>query len=75
MRLGVIHVSLSSIFNNLGRCADTDIDVAPTVVGSHMSLLRPLVPRAPGERRNGKPGEVCFQTHVLLVFADNLPAM
>ena len=32
---------------------------APTVVGSHMSLLRPLVPRASGERRNGKPGEQC----------------
>ena len=32
---------------------------APTVVGSHMSLLRPLVPRAPGDRVNGKPGERC----------------
>ena len=32
---------------------------APTVVGSHMSLLRPLVPRAPGDRVNGKSGERC----------------
>lgn len=31
---------------------------APTVVGSHMSLLRPATPRLPGDRRNGKPGEV-----------------
>ena len=42
-----------------------DIDVrilisiaAPTVVGSHMSLLRPATPRLPGDRRTGKPGEV-----------------
>lgn len=31
---------------------------APTVVGSHMSLLRPTTPRLSGDRRNGKPGEV-----------------
>ena len=31
---------------------------APTVVGSHMSLLRPTTPRVAGERRVGKPGEV-----------------
>ena len=33
-------------------------EAAPTVVGSHMSLLRPLVPRMSTERRKGKPGEV-----------------
>ena len=33
---------------------------APTVVGSHMSLLRPTTPRLSGDRRNGKPGEVNF---------------
>lgn len=33
---------------------------APTVVGSHMSLLRPTTPRLSGDRRNGKPGEVSF---------------
>ena len=32
---------------------------APTVVGSHMSLLRPLVPRMSTDRRKGKPGERC----------------
>ena len=32
---------------------------APTVVGSHMSLLRPATPRIPSDRRNGKPGEIC----------------
>ncbi|KAL8737258.1 MAG: hypothetical protein Q9181_001844 [Wetmoreana brouardii] len=34
---------------------------APTVVGSHMSLLRPTTPRAPIQRYNinGKAGEVC----------------
>ena len=32
---------------------------APTVVGSHMSLLRPLVPRMSADRRKGKPGERC----------------
>ena len=34
-------------------------EAAPTVVGSHMSLLRPLVPRMSIERRKGKPGESC----------------
>ncbi|MCJ1475760.1 hypothetical protein MMC13_004424 [Lambiella insularis] len=34
-------------------------EAAPTVVGSHMSLLRPLVPRMAAERRKGKPGELC----------------
>lgn len=34
------------------------VDVAPTVVGSHMSLLRPTTPRLTADRRNGKPGEV-----------------
>lgn len=33
-------------------------NTAPTVVGSHMSLLRPTTPRLSGDRRNGKPGEV-----------------
>lgn len=34
---------------------------APTVVGSHMSLLRPTTPRAPVQRynANGKTGEIC----------------
>ncbi|KAL8664558.1 MAG: hypothetical protein Q9202_002967 [Teloschistes flavicans] len=34
---------------------------APTVVGSHMSMLRPTPPRAPAQRYNinGKVGEVC----------------
>jgi histone demethylase JARID1 len=32
---------------------------APTVVGSHMSLMRPLVPRISADRRKGKPGESC----------------
>ena len=34
---------------------------APTVVGSHMSLLRPTTPRPPPQRYNinGKTGEVC----------------
>ncbi|KAL8711456.1 MAG: hypothetical protein Q9220_004114 [cf. Caloplaca sp. 1 TL-2023] len=34
---------------------------APTVVGSHMSLLRPSTPRAPVQRYNvnGRSGEVC----------------
>ena len=35
---------------------------APTVVGSHMSLLRPTTPKLSGDRRNGKPGEVSFPT-------------
>ena len=37
---------------------------APTVVGSHMSLLRPTTPRLSGDRRNGKPGEVSFPAHL-----------
>ena len=36
---------------------------APTVVGSHMSLLRPTTPRLSGDRRNGKPGEVSFPAY------------
>ncbi|KAL8729772.1 MAG: hypothetical protein Q9166_004495 [cf. Caloplaca sp. 2 TL-2023] len=34
---------------------------APTVVGSHMSMLRPTTPRAPVQRYNinGKTGEIC----------------
>ena len=35
--------------------------VAPTVVGSHMSLLRPATPRIPSDRRSGKPGEVSLR--------------
>ena len=31
---------------------------APTVVGSHMSLLRPATTTFPGDRRKGKPGGV-----------------
>ena len=31
----------------------------PTVVGSHMSLMRPLVPRMSAGPRKGKPGERC----------------
>ena len=38
---------------------------APTVVGSHMSLLRPTTPRLSGDRRNGKPGEVSFQVYAI----------
>ncbi|MCJ1305372.1 hypothetical protein MMC08_008186, partial [Hypocenomyce scalaris] len=34
-------------------------EIAPTVVGSHMSLLRPSTPRIPGDHGNGKPGEKC----------------
>ena len=37
---------------------------APTVVGSHMSLLRPTTPRLSGDRRNGKPGEVTFPAYM-----------
>ena len=33
---------------------------APTVVGSHMSLLRPAIPRLPStHHKNGKRGELC----------------
>ena len=32
---------------------------APTVVGSHMSLLRPPTPRIPSGQRSAKPGEIC----------------
>ena len=32
---------------------------APTVVGSHMSLLRPATPRLPSSQRSGKRGEIC----------------
>lgn len=39
---------------------------APTVVGSHMSLLRPTTPRILGERTNGKPGEVRFSPSLKL---------
>ena len=35
------------------------IKKAPTVVGSHMSLLRPATPRMPSNQRTGKKGEVC----------------
>ena len=38
--------------------------IAPTVVGSHMSLLRPTTPRLSGDRRNGKPGEVSFPAYL-----------
>ena len=38
---------------------------APTVVGSHMSLLRPTTPRLCGDRRNGKPGEVSLRMFVV----------
>ncbi|KAL9100622.1 MAG: hypothetical protein Q9163_004023 [Psora crenata] len=31
----------------------------PTVVGSHMTLLRPATPRLPANQRNGKRGEIC----------------
>lgn len=31
----------------------------PTVVGSHMSLLRPMTPRVLGDRANRKTGEAC----------------
>lgn len=34
-----------------------DFMTAPTVVGSHMSLLRPLTPRVSGDRLNVKSGE------------------
>ena len=39
--------------------------IAPTVVGSHMSLLRPATPRLSGDRRNGKPGEVSFPAYLV----------
>ncbi|KAL9639656.1 MAG: hypothetical protein Q9164_000785 [Protoblastenia rupestris] len=32
---------------------------APTIAGSHMSLLRPATPRLPSSQRNGKRGEIC----------------
>ena len=32
---------------------------APTIVGSHMSQLRPTISRMPSGQRNGKKGEVC----------------
>ncbi|KAL6722178.1 hypothetical protein ACLMJK_001285 [Lecanora helva] len=32
---------------------------APTVAGSHMSLLRPAMPKLASDRRIGKPGEAC----------------
>lgn len=44
--------------------------IAPTVVGSHMSLLRPTTPRLSGDRRNGKPGEVSFSAHAILEGAE-----
>lgn len=31
----------------------------PTVVGSHMSTLRPFMPRTAAERGSSKPGEIC----------------
>lgn len=31
----------------------------PTVVGSHMSMLRPFTPRTAAERGNSTPGEIC----------------
>ena len=46
-----------------GRCQDSDLKLAPTVVGSHMSLLRPTTPRLTGDRRSGKPGEVSEYFH------------
>lgn len=39
-------------------CNFADSVAAPTVVGSHMSLLRPATPRLAGDRKIGKPGEV-----------------
>ena len=46
--------------------------VAPTVVGSHMSLLRPATPRLPVDRRNGKPGEVSSSMFLHITsFADS----
>ena len=55
-------------------------EAAPTVVGSHMSLLRPLIPRMSTERRKGKPGEVRDEsrivrcrTDILLVVRDLWP--
>ena len=44
-------------------CKEPDCDTAPTVVGSHMSLLRPATPRLAGDRRIGKPGEVSQPCH------------
>ena len=44
--------------------------IAPTVVGSHMSLLRPTTPRLSGDRRNGKPGEVSSPAHAIFEDAE-----
>ena len=46
--------------------------IAPTVVGSHMSLLRPTTPRLSGDRRNGKPGEVSFPAPATFKGAERL---
>ncbi|MCJ1398826.1 hypothetical protein MMC11_002027 [Xylographa trunciseda] len=53
--------SVAAISNEKGHVIYTNnrAEAAPTVVGSHMSLLRPLVPRMSTERRKGKPGELC----------------
>ena len=52
--------STTTISDHKSRIVHTNnnAEAAPTVVGSHMSLLRPLVPRMSTERRKGKPGEV-----------------
>lgn len=65
----ISHDSLNGLSGtDSGACADADdqnerrskrAKKAPTVVGSHMSLLRPTTPRLSGDRKNGKPGEVC----------------
>ena len=41
--------------------------IAPTVAGSHMSMLRPEVPRLASDRKLGKPGEVseCQKAYTL----------
>ena len=59
MYLGLLFVQISimvSIF--CPPKSNINFSLAPTVVGSHMSLLRPTTPRVLGERGNGKPGEV-----------------
>ena len=50
---------------------NADKSTAPTVVGSHMSLLRPTTPRLSGDRRNGKPGEVSTIANAVLPQALN----
>ncbi|KAL8840809.1 MAG: hypothetical protein Q9176_003656 [Flavoplaca citrina] len=67
----ISHDSLNGVSGKESGLGDEGVDEngrrskrlkkAPTVVGSHMSMLRPTVPRAPVQRYNinGKTGEMC----------------